>query len=98
MQNIQNHNDEMDLHLEKHGVHRVETRQNELTIQCEKGILWITQTGDLRDHILYPGDRFTSRKRGRLLIEAMRESAAHIATSVQTHSNRRMTLPQSRAA
>jgi hypothetical protein len=48
------------------------------TIACERGMLWLTQSGDPVDHILLPNDSFVATKRGRIVIEAVREAAARI--------------------
>lgn len=44
------------------------------TIECEDGVLWVTQKGDREDHILLRGDKLVIEHRGKVLIEAMRES------------------------
>jgi len=66
------------LQLNRHGLYRINNSRAVINVTCDKVVLWLTQTGDHRDHILLPGDRFTVNKRGRLLVEAMQVAALHI--------------------
>ena len=45
---------------------------------CDTGVLWVTQTGDHQDHVLLPGQKMIVTKRGKVLIEAMRDADFHI--------------------
>ena len=47
-------------------------------IVCEKGILWLTQSGDPGDYILMPGDQFAGRKHGKVLVEALQDAILRI--------------------
>ena len=87
-----------ELRLKAHGVHRIAHYHPGTTIACSKGVLWVTQTGDRRDHILLPGDQFTSRKRGKILIEAMREAAIRIASAKNIQVNHPSRLMQGGSA
>jgi hypothetical protein len=49
------------------------------SLSCDAGVLWVTQTGDSADYILLPGDTVTMTHRGRVLVEAMRDAAFHVA-------------------
>ena len=49
------------------------------TLFCDTGVLWVTQAGDRRDYVLLPGQKMTVTKRGKVLIEAMRDADFHIA-------------------
>jgi hypothetical protein len=49
------------------------------TLVCDTGVLWVTQAGDYRDYVLLPGDVMRVTKRGKLLVEAMRDAYFHIA-------------------
>jgi hypothetical protein len=65
------------LKLQRRGFHRVGTQKTGMTVVCEKGILWLTQSNDLRDYMLRPGDSLIINKRSHVLIEAMSE--AHVS-------------------
>jgi hypothetical protein len=45
-----------------------------MTVVCEKGLLWMTQSGNLQDYTLKPGQRVTLEGKGKVLIEAVSES------------------------
>ncbi len=49
-----------------------------LSVTCEKGILWVTLSGESEDHILGSGDSLLIFKRGKLVIEAMEDSTLRI--------------------
>ena len=44
------------------------------TLFCDAGILWVTQAGDRQDYVLLPGQKMTVTKRGKVLVEAMRDA------------------------
>lgn len=46
-------------------------------IQARQGVVWVTQEGDLDDHILGPGEALVLECNGRTVVQAMR--AAHVA-------------------
>lgn len=47
-------------------------------IVCREGVLWVTQTGDTRDHLLNPGERYTACGNGVIVIEALRPAELRI--------------------
>jgi hypothetical protein len=47
-------------------------------ILCHRGVLWVTQSGDLEDYVLEPGREFTSDQPGDVLIQAIRDAALSI--------------------
>ena len=49
------------------------------TFFCDTGVLWITQAGDRQDYVLMPGQKMTVTKRGKVLVEAMRDADFHVA-------------------
>ena len=49
------------------------------TLFCDTGILWVTQSNDNRDYVLMPGQKMTVTKKGKVLIEAMRDADFHVA-------------------
>jgi hypothetical protein len=67
-----------ELRLRKHGVYRIQSYHPGTAVVCKKGTLWVTQAGDLNDHILAQGDEFVSPKRGSVIIEAIGDSAVSI--------------------
>ena len=49
------------------------------TLFCDTGILWVTQAGDYQDYVLYPGQAMKISKRGKVLVQAMRDADLSIA-------------------
>ena len=49
------------------------------TLFCDTGVLWVTQANDNQDYVLLPGQKMTVTKRGKVLVEAMRDADLHIA-------------------
>ena len=50
------------------------------SVTAVDGVIWVTQTGDIQDHILQPGERIMLTGRGRVAIQAM----GHRQTTVRT--------------
>ena len=65
--------------LQRRGLWRINHVRPGSSLSCDTGGLWVTQTGDLADYILLPGDTVTITRRGKVLVEAMRDAAFHIA-------------------
>jgi len=84
----------IEMRLRAHGLHRIGDYHPGTVIACNKGILWVTQSGDRRDYVLLPGDQFASRKRGKILIEAMHDSAIRIAMGEKSQASRNPRLTQ----
>ena len=50
-----------------------------LRFHCLAGKIWLTQAGDPVDHFLAPGDTFTTRQRGRLVLQALSEAMISVS-------------------
>jgi Protein of unknown function (DUF2917) len=48
------------------------------TLFCDTGVLWVTQSGDRQDYVLTPGQKMIVTKRGKVLVEAMRDADFYI--------------------
>lgn len=79
-------------------LHRIPKIQRGTTVVCERGVLWLTQSGDPIDHFLLPGQRYTLKKRGKVLVEALREASVSIITPGEPVFNQNSSLAQSRLA
>lgn len=44
------------------------------SVRCERGVLWLTQSGDATDYLLRAGQSFTATRRARVVVQAMEES------------------------
>ncbi len=67
------------VHLQKRGYQRINKIRPGSKVFCDTGVLWVTQVNDRQDYILRSGDTMTVSKRGKVLVEAMREADFHIA-------------------
>ena len=67
------------IRLPRRAFQRVDGIKPGSTLFCDTGILWVTQAGDRRDYILLPGQEMIVTKRGKVLIEAMRDADLHVA-------------------
>ncbi len=61
------------LHLDKNDIFQIKKTRPGMELSCEKGILWVTQSGDIRDYLLAPGQNLVIKNQGSVLIEALRE-------------------------
>lgn len=57
---------------------RVDIARPGCTLFCDNGVLWVTQADDRRDYVLTTGQRMTVTKRGKVLVEAMRDADFHV--------------------
>ena len=67
-----------EIRLQRRDLWRINRVETGSCLSCDTGVLWVTQTGDLEDHILLPGDTVTIARRGKVLVEAMRDAAFHV--------------------
>ena len=57
-----------------------ETLQAGERVRCERGVVWLTQSGDPEDYILRAGDDFTATRRGRIVAQALEYSWLRVAS------------------
>ena len=67
------------VHLQRRDFQRMKSVKPGSTLFCDAGVLWVTQTGDQRDYVLLPGDKMIITKRGKVLVEAMRDADVHVS-------------------
>ncbi len=67
-----------EIRLGRSGLYRMGDYRPGTTIICKNGTLWVTQTGDVEDHIIKAGDCYTSPRHGMVVIEAIGEAAVTI--------------------
>lgn len=61
------------IRIGRHDFQTIDSVQPGTTLWCDSGVLWVTQPGDCKDYVLTPGQKMTVTKRGKLVIEAMRD-------------------------
>ena len=64
--------------LKKHQLFAMRGARPHVAINCKDGVLWITNSNDNRDHVLIASEKFSPRRKGTVLIEAMRDSYVDI--------------------
>lgn len=83
---IQGHH--IELHLQPHDLIHMGTSGHNVAIECQQGVLWVTCSGDIHDHMLTPGDRYIPEERGKVIIEAMLEAQVRL---IDDHGKPRIT-------
>lgn len=67
-----------DIQLHRREIYRLDKCRPGTEIICTGGTLWVTQSGDLKDHILGQGQKFVINHPDTVLIEAIPEATLHI--------------------
>jgi hypothetical protein len=49
-----------------------------MAIECTNGVIWVTCTGEMGDHILQAGKRYVPKAKGPIVIEAIDEARVDI--------------------
>jgi hypothetical protein len=47
-------------------------------IECKQGVLWVTSSRDLGDHVLSAGQRFIPGRKSKVIIEAINDACVDI--------------------
>jgi hypothetical protein len=67
------------IYMPRHAFQRVDGVKRGSTLFCDTGVLWVTQAGDRQDYVLHSGQQMTVTKRGKVLVEAMRDADLYVA-------------------
>jgi hypothetical protein len=59
-------------------VHHLDETEPGMTVTCDQGIVWLTESNDRQDYMLKPGHSMVIRQRGEVVIEALRDAAVSI--------------------
>jgi len=81
---IRNYNS-TELRLAARSLQRVDDHASRV-INCVQGIIWITQEGDLEDHVLMPGEQFEATRPGLVVVEALRDARLRITRSMPEYA------------
>ena len=66
------------IRMPRHAYQRMNGVKPGSTLFCYTGILWVTQSGDRQDYVLLPGQQMIVTKRGKVLVEAMRDADFYV--------------------
>ena len=67
------------LNLDRNAVVDLRPAREGVTLGVREGLLWITQTGDPKDHLLGAGESFHTDARGLLVVQALEPSVVSAA-------------------
>jgi len=67
------------IHMRRNDFQYMRRAKPGYTLFCDTGVLWVTQAGDQRDYVLQPGEKMVVTRRGKVLIEAMRDADLLVA-------------------
>jgi len=73
-----NQHKNISVNLHPHQVQSLDDVEPGMTVVCDKGIVWLTESNDTQDYALRPGHSVIIRKKGKVLIEAVNEADLHI--------------------
>ena len=76
--NLSSQTPRIELLLHSRELLNLDNRQNQMTIECTNGMIWVTCAGENRDHILPAGKRYVPPTRGPIVIEAIGEARVDI--------------------
>jgi Protein of unknown function (DUF2917) len=75
-----------DITLNKHGLWSMEGDRRSDVISCNKGTIWITQEGDMRDYILEPGQDFWVTRPGTVIVQSLENAQfKYSLNEIQSH-------------
>ena len=60
--------------LRRNQLLNLENAQPHMAIECKGGVLWVTASGDNKDHMLYAGQRFNPIKGTKVVVQALKDS------------------------
>jgi hypothetical protein len=76
--NITSKTPKIELLLQPRQVLDVEETEHRVAIECKSGVLWVTHSGETQDYMLKAGKRYTSKTKGKILIQAINEARLDI--------------------
>ncbi len=72
------HHKNISMKLNPHQVENLKDVELGMTVVCDKGIIWLTESNDMQDYALKPGHSVIIRKKGKVLVEAVDEANLRI--------------------
>ena len=69
----------IELLLRRRQLLSLDNAQSHMAIECKDGVLWVTASGDNRDHMLYAGQRYVPLKDSKVVIEALKDASLDVA-------------------
>lgn len=79
----------MKINLSRNEIFFIDGDTRDISIGCETGSLWITQSNDYRDHILQIGKTHNVTQKGKVIVMAMTDSIVKFS-KLKLNSNKKM--------
>jgi len=64
--------------LKPHQLLNLGNVRHRMAIECKQGVLWVTSSGDLDDHVLSAGQRFVPGRKSKVIIQAVKDACIDI--------------------
>jgi hypothetical protein len=76
--NLTSKTPKIELLLHSHQILDLDETQHRMAIECKSGVIWVTHSNENQDYMLGAGKRYISKSKGRIVIEAIKESCLDI--------------------
>jgi hypothetical protein len=76
--NLTSKTPKIELLLKPRQILDLEETEHRMAIECKSGVLWVTHSGEKQDYMLKAGKRFTSKTKGKIVIEAINQACVNI--------------------
>ena len=76
----------MKIHLKKKELVAIEKNAKGMTVSCLDGEIWLTQSGDINDHLILPGKSFTVSCKGKIVLIALNSATLMFDSVYQNNS------------
>ena len=77
--NINTKTSNIELLMKQRQLLKLEEAQPHMAIECKQGVIWVTSSGDYRDHMLAAGQCYTPVNNSQVVIEALHDARVDIA-------------------
>ena len=81
MNTTQTQKADIKLHLHRRAFQHLNRIKPGMSVVCERGLVWLTKSNDVRDYMLRPGASFVVGKRADVLMEALSDAEVSIISS-----------------
>jgi len=80
--NITSKTPKIELLLQPRQILDLEETEHRMAIECKSGVLWVTHSGEAQDYMLKAGKRYTSKTKGKIVIQAINEARLGIENAL----------------
>ena len=77
--NIVTKTSNIELLMKQRQLLKLDEAQPQMAIECKQGVIWVTSSGDYRDHMLLAGQYYMPVKNSQVVIEALNDARVDIA-------------------